>query len=269
MSVVMKEIARDEQELRDTKRRNGRSWQRMDRYAIFDLGREHSLSSHARWMLAALCLIADFRTCAVRATIRELSEQTGIGLNTVPKALDELAKADLVNITSPFGPNREGEVEIIAWHDIVVEGGEPKTRIPRLSNRRQVADQPRTNRGPTADNSTNDQGEGQLRGEGGNEEELVSSQEERLFEEDWGSRQCGALSEVNWESDQGDALSATYAVVEPDEATASVHSMDDVALSSSEAVKVSPNPRCPDCGGWLEPPLPEGEDWCLCDWNGQ
>jgi DNA-binding transcriptional ArsR family regulator len=263
MSVVMKEIGRDEQELRDTKRRNGRSWQRIDRYAIFDLGREHSLSSHARWMLAALCLIADFRTCAVRATIRELSEQTGIGLNTVPKALKELARAGLVNITRPFGPNREGEVEIIAWHDIVVERGEPKTRIPRLSNRRQVAEEPRTNRGATADNSTNDQGERQLRGEGGVGEELVSSQEERLFEEDWGSGQCGALSEVNWDSYEGDVSSASYAELEPDEVTASVGSVHDVTLSDSDAMQVSSGLRCPDCGGWVESP-PPGEDWCSC-----
>jgi hypothetical protein len=263
MSVVMKEIARDEQELRDAKRHNARSWQRMDRYAIFDLGREHSLSSHARWMLASLCLIADFRTCAVRATLRELSEQTGIGLNTVPKVLDDLARVGLVKITRPFGPNRAAEVEIIAWHDIVVEGGEPKTRVSRVSSRRQVAEEPRTNLGPTADNSTNDQGEGQLRGEGGVGEELVSSQEERLFEEDWGSGQCGALSEVNWDSYEGDVSSASYAELEPDEVTASVGSVHDVAFSDSDAMKVSSGLRCSDCGKWLRS-VPPGEEWCDC-----
>jgi hypothetical protein len=244
----MNEAARDEHGVRDAKRRNARSWQRIDRYALFDLGREHRLSKDARLMLISLCLMADFRTCAVRATLRVLSQQTEIGLNTVPKALDELVKAELVKITRPFGPNREGEVEIVAWHDIVVEDREPKTRVSRLGNCRQVAEESRTNRGPTADNSTNDQGEGQPRGEGGVEEELVSSQEERLFEEerlfgeDWSSRQCGALSEVDWDSYEGDASSAPYAVVESDEAIASVRLIDDVALSSSEAVKVSPNP---------------------------
>jgi hypothetical protein len=265
MTVVVNEAAREQQELRDAKRRNGRSWQRIDRYAVFDLGREHRLSSHARWMLMSLCLIADFRTCAVRATIRELSEQTGIGFNTVPKAIGDLVKAELVKITRPFGPNREGEVEIVAWPDIVVEDREPKTRIPRLSNRRQVAEESRTNRGAPADNSTNDQGEGQLRGDGGDEEELVSSQEERLFGENWDSRQGGALSEVDWESDEWDVSSAPCAVREPDEATASIPAMHDVVLSDSDAMKVSLGLRCPDCRGWLESP-PDGEDWCSCPW---
>ncbi len=259
----MNEEARDEQGVRDAKRRNARSWQRIDRYALFDLGREHRLCKDARLMLISLCLMADFRTCAVRATLRVLSQQTEIGLNTVPKALDELVKAELVKITRPFGPNREGEVEIVAWHDIVVEDREPKTRVPRLNRRCQVAEESRTNRGATADNSTNDQGEGQLRGEGGDEEELVSWQEERLFEEDWGSRQCGALSEVNWDSYEGDVSSAPYAELEPDEATASIPAMHDVALSNSDAVNVSPGLRCPDCGKWLRS-APPSEEWCDC-----
>ena len=74
-----------------------RSHASVDRYAVFDLGREHHLSANERWMLQALCLAADFRTCAVSPAYWELSEWTGIGRDTVPKTLDALEKAGLVS----------------------------------------------------------------------------------------------------------------------------------------------------------------------------
>src|ERR1039457_2744101 len=72
--------------------------------------------------------------------------------------------------------------------------------------------------------------------------------------EDWDSRQEEVLSGEDWDSRQEDWASGWTFVLR-----------DDVAILDSEAVQVSPNPRCPDCGGWLEPPLPEGDDWCMCD----
>jgi hypothetical protein len=131
----------------------------VDRYAVFDLGREHHLSANERWMLQALCLAADFRTCAVSATYWELSEWTGIGRDTVPKTLDALEKARLVKITHPFGQNRCGEVSILAWEAIIVEHRPPPSRIRRPANRQQVADQSRTSRGQVADKPASDQGE--------------------------------------------------------------------------------------------------------------
>jgi hypothetical protein len=246
-----------------------RSWVKFDRFAFFQLGRIHCLPDKALWLLAALCMLADRRTGFVRTTITELHKDCRIGRDTVPKMLAALETAGVVNITRPFGPHVEGELEIVAWSDIVVEA--PREKAMRLAylNKRQNAEKARINSGSTAEKSANDQGKRQHRGQEGGKEVWDSGEGKVLSEEDWGPRQCGALSEVNWDSYERDVSSASYAVVEPDEAIASVRLMDDTALSSSEAVKVSPNPRCPDCGGWLEPPLPEGEDWCLCDWNGQ
>jgi hypothetical protein len=143
-----------------------RSHASVDRYAVFDLGREHHLSANERWLLLALCLAADFRTCAVSATIWQLSEWTGIGRDTVPKCLRVLEKAGLVEVLYPFGPNRAGEVAILVWKEIIVEKREPKSRIRPPRDRGQVADKSRASRGPVADKSANDQGERSLyRGE--------------------------------------------------------------------------------------------------------
>ena len=131
----------------------------VDRYAMFDLGRAHYLSANARWLLLALSLAADPRTCAASATIWELSAWTGLSRDTVPKLLDVLVKAGLVEITQPFGPNRAGEVEILVWGEIIVERREPPSRIRGSGKRRPIAAQSRTNRGPIADESAIDQGE--------------------------------------------------------------------------------------------------------------
>ena len=118
----------------------------VDRYAVFDLGRAHYLTANARWLLLALSLAADPRTCAASATIWELSYWTGISRDTVPKLLDVLVKAGLVEILQPFGPNRVGEVEILVWDEIIVERREPPSRIRGSGKRRPIADQSRTNR---------------------------------------------------------------------------------------------------------------------------
>jgi DNA-binding transcriptional ArsR family regulator len=110
-------------------------------------------------MLVSLCLLADFRAGAVRITYWELAEYTGDSRSTVPKTLAELEEAGLVKITRPFGQNREGEVVILAWEQVVYET--PLERAARLrglaNNRDRIADESRTNRGPNADNSANEQ----------------------------------------------------------------------------------------------------------------
>lgn len=232
------------------------AWTKLDNFAVFKLGRIHSLPALALLLLITLCMIADRRTGFVKSTVHALHEDSRIGRGTVPKMLAALESAGIVKIVRPFGPNVEGELEIVAWSDIVIET--PREKTLRLTNleKRQTAAQPRPNRGPTADRSANDQGKRPNRGDEGGEEDRDSWQEEGLVGEDWDSRQEEVLSGEDWDSRQEDWASEWTFV-----------SRVDVAILDSEAVQVSPNPRCADCGGWLEPPLPEGEDWCMCDAN--
>lgn len=126
-----------------------KSHTKLDRYAPFNLGRANHLSAPARWMLVTLCLIADFRGAAVRATYKELSEYTGASRDTIPKTLAELVRAGLVEITLPFGQNRAGEVVILVWDKMVIET--PREREARLrvlaSNRGRIADESWPERG--------------------------------------------------------------------------------------------------------------------------
>ena len=232
------------------------AWTKFDNFGVFKLGRIHSLPALALLLLFTLCMIADRRTGFVKSTVHALHEDSRIGRDTVPKMLAALESAGIIKIVRPFGPNVEGELEIVAWSDIVIET--PREKALRLANleKRQNAAQPRPNRGATADRSANDQGKRPNRGDEGGEEDWDSRQEEVLSGEDWDSRQEEVLSGEDWDSRQEDWASGWTFVLR-----------DDVAILDSEAVQVSPNPRCPDCGGWLEPPLPEGEGWCLCDRN--
>jgi hypothetical protein len=216
-----------------------RSHTKLDRYAPFDLGRAHHLSAPARWMLVTLCLVADFRGAAVRATYKELSEYTGASRDTIPNTLAELVRADLVAIPLPFGQNRAGEVEVLVWDQMVVET--PREREARLrvlgSNRGRIADESRTNRGPNADNSANDQGIQPFHrggvGVGGGRDSWTG---------DSASEHYG----------QGEGLSGeSYAP------------FADSSFWATESVRVAPGRRCPDCGGWLGS-APPGEDFCSC-----
>ncbi len=119
---------------------------RFDKYAIFDLAGEHHLTPHARWLLVALCLRANFRTRSVVGRICELAEWTGMSRDTIRRCLNTLSQAGLVEEVEPFGPNRSGQVLILAWDGLLVPGAS-----------RRNADQPRAIRRLPADISANDQ----------------------------------------------------------------------------------------------------------------
>jgi hypothetical protein len=190
-------------------------------------------------MLVTLCLIADFRSAAVRATYKELSEYTGASRDTIPKTLAELVRAGLVEIIVPFGQNRAGEVVILVWDEMVVET--PREREARLrgldSNRGRIADESQTNRGPNADYSANDQeippfhrgGEGEGSGRGSSTGN--SAAEGHRQEEGSSGESCAPFA--------------------------------DSSYWDPEAVPLAPSRCCPDCGGWLGS-APPGEDWCSC-----
>src|ERR1039457_6328116 len=104
---------------------------RLDRYAIFDLGREHRLHAHARWLLEILCHVADFRSRSVTATYEELVEWSGIGRDTVPKTVNTLRAAGLISVVKVFGPGQVGEVEILAWDRLIA--GNPGRKFSEKS----------------------------------------------------------------------------------------------------------------------------------------
>ena len=241
---VMSEGSRDRDrgdEVRSAARpyAGGKSHTKLDRYAPFNLGRAYHLSGRARWMLVSLCLLADFRAGAVRITYWELAEYTGDSRSTVPKTLAELEEAGLVKITRPFGQNREGEVVILAWEQVVYET--PLERAARLrglaNNRDRIADESRTNRGPNADNSANDQGIQPF---------------QRGGEGEGGGRDSWTGDSASEHYGQGEGLSGeSYAP------------FADSSFWATESVRVAPGRRCPDCGGWLGS-APPGEDFCSC-----
>jgi hypothetical protein len=128
------------------------AWTKLDNFAVFKLGRIHSLPALALLLLITLCMIADRRTGFVKSTVHALHEDSRIGRGTVPKMLAALESAGIVKIVRPFGPNVEGELEIVAWSDIVIET--PREKTLRLTNleKRQTAAQPRTGPRMTREN---------------------------------------------------------------------------------------------------------------------
>ena len=92
----------------------------LDKYSIFQLGREYSLSAHECWLLEALSHLCDFRSRSFAGTLGELSEDTRIGKNTIRGVLDGLCDKGLVRETRPFGNRQTGEVEVVCWARLVV-----------------------------------------------------------------------------------------------------------------------------------------------------
>jgi hypothetical protein len=130
---------------------------RFDRYAIFDIGREDHLNAHALWLLETLCHLADHRTRTFHTTVVELAEWTRIGRDTIPKVLDALQAAGLVDIVRPFGQNQIGEVAILVW-DRLIAGTSGQGIVEKSANAaREFADHSRTIRGPIGEKSANDQ----------------------------------------------------------------------------------------------------------------
>ena len=133
--------------LRNPPREPKRAEVRFDKYADLDLSWEHHLTPHPRWLLAALCLRANFRTRSVVGRIYELAEWTGMSRDAIRRCLDRLEPCRTGRGgRAPFGPNRAGQVLILAWDGLLVPG----------PNRRN-ADQPRAIRRLPADISANDQ----------------------------------------------------------------------------------------------------------------
>jgi hypothetical protein len=134
---------------------------RFDKYAIFDIAREHSLKANECWLLTTLCFVADFRNHAFRGTIFEIAEWTRIGRSTVPKLLDALQREGLVDIVRPFGQNRAGEVVILVWERLIANTSgrqiAEKSAIVEGRAATSIAEQSQINRRVVAEKSAIDQ----------------------------------------------------------------------------------------------------------------
>lgn len=131
-----------------------RAFVKVDKYAPFDLAREHRLTGHALELLLGLTLLTDWRTSEWRGTCGELAELLRISRNTIPKAVEDLRAAGLLAIIKPFGRNSEGCLSLTAYDELVVP---EKRRSPQLA-RHQVAQSCATSWGESDEPDTSDRG---------------------------------------------------------------------------------------------------------------
>jgi hypothetical protein len=92
---------------------------KLDAYAVFDLRREHRLSTSEWPLLTALTLLASHRNAQWEGTIAELAGMTGMGTKTVVKSLDSLRAAGLIEFGG-FGRRSIGAVRVLAYDALVV-----------------------------------------------------------------------------------------------------------------------------------------------------
>jgi hypothetical protein len=140
-----------------------RSHTRLDRFGIFQLGREKGLGALDRWLLTTLAMLCDYTNGDYFGTITELAEDIGATRQAIGASLDRLHSAGLIQIVSDFGPKVQGHVRVLALHLLVVGATEVNRVIPRdkdephvrpyqRGNRAQTAGQSRANRGLIAGN---------------------------------------------------------------------------------------------------------------------
>ena len=111
---------------------------RLDRFALFDIRRENGLSVGAFAILTAIALRADFHTGALVTSYDELSSDVGMNRKSVPKALQELRGAGVIEERVSFGPNRRGEIVLLRYEDLIVSKRGSATKTD-WSQRRQTA----------------------------------------------------------------------------------------------------------------------------------
>lgn len=130
---------------------------RFDRFAPSQIGREFGLRADARWLLFMLCFLAPWRTRSVRITITDLADETGLSRRATAQALDRLAKCGLITEVCPFGPGREGVIEIVAWNRLIVPwtGGGAAAKLSEGDS--ELAPDSRDTREATGESSAIDQ----------------------------------------------------------------------------------------------------------------
>lgn len=102
-----------------------RSYVKIDKFALFDIGRKFGLSAVDRFALVTLTLRADHRTQRLITSLTELAEDCGVSRRTASGAVARLKAAGLIEELQPFGSGRTGEVGIVAYSDLVVPEARP------------------------------------------------------------------------------------------------------------------------------------------------
>lgn len=103
----------------------GRSYLRIDKYAMPQMRREHGLNAADTLTLRGLAERADERTDSggsryFTGTKDELQEWTGQSPNTITAAMDRLAAKGCVTVIESFTRNGQGRIRIDVWDELVV-----------------------------------------------------------------------------------------------------------------------------------------------------
>jgi len=102
-----------------------RAYLKLDRYASFDLARQHSLRASDRCVLLSLVLLADFRSHRCQLSITDLADHSGVSRRTASTAVIRLRAAGLIEMEEPFGSGRPGTVLVSAYWTLVVPERKP------------------------------------------------------------------------------------------------------------------------------------------------
>jgi hypothetical protein len=104
-----------------------RTWVKLDRYALADLGRQFYLTLPKRAALLTLTLGANYRSGEWTGTITDFAEEMGASPNTARLARERLEECGLIRTVLPFGGNRRGIVLVLAYGDLRV----PSSKVDR------------------------------------------------------------------------------------------------------------------------------------------
>ncbi len=105
-----------------------RSWNRLDRYAMFDISRKCHLSAIEFTVLYALCQLADYRSREWQGTAIELAEHVPSGRNSVMAGCNRMSEIGLIVYVKPFGQNRSATVSVECYSQVIVETVGPRGR---------------------------------------------------------------------------------------------------------------------------------------------
>lgn len=117
-----------------------RSWLKLDRYALFQLQREHRLKPTATLVLFDLVCAADYRNESWTGTLSEISYDLGCSTTTAGNAIKTLVAKNLVEIINPFGRNGSGCLKITAYCDLVLPTHTRRIPAQQITNTSRIAD---------------------------------------------------------------------------------------------------------------------------------
>jgi hypothetical protein len=97
-----------------------RNWVWFDRFAMFQVSREHRLTTPEYVVLHCLTMVVDYKTREWSGTLLELAQEVPPTTATLLKAVVSLEKRGLVTLVEPFGRNGRGTVRVDCYDELVV-----------------------------------------------------------------------------------------------------------------------------------------------------